>query len=125
MKIKRYEFIEKWLEALESGGYKQAPGFLRTEALGKPRYCCLGVACELANKLSTKVDYFEISDQKILPNTLARFMGIDSVGGLKEFIIHGHKEYGSLAELNDSGVKFKTIARIIREQLANKNFEKP
>lgn len=123
MKIKRSEFIEKWLEALESGEYKQGQGYLR-RLNGKPKYCCLGVACEVASKLSVRVDYFDVSNNKCLPESLAKFIGVDSIGGFKEHIKHGREEYSSLTHLNDSGVKFKTIAKIIREQLAKKNFEK-
>lgn len=35
-----------------------------------------------------------------------------------------YKQYRSLADLNDAGIKFKTIAKIIREQVVAKNFEK-
>jgi hypothetical protein len=37
------EFRDRWCAALRSGEYKQAFGFLHTDA----GYCCLGVACEV------------------------------------------------------------------------------
>lgn len=126
MKIKRSEFIEKWLEALESGEYKQTTGVLRREGDGNEefRYCCLGVACEVANKFS-KEDYFELSNGSVLPISLARFIGISEDGGFKNVVHHGGKSFMRLTYMNDSGVRFKTIARIIREQFAAGNFEKP
>lgn len=36
-----------WLEALRSGKYRQADGFLKVEREGKYFYCCLGVLCEV------------------------------------------------------------------------------
>lgn len=36
--------IERWVEALESGKYRQGRGYLNREG----RFCCLGVLCELA-----------------------------------------------------------------------------
>ena len=35
---------QKWVEALESGQYKQTKGYL---SKGNNRFCCLGVACDL------------------------------------------------------------------------------
>lgn len=124
MKIKRSEFIEKWLEALESGEYKQGKNYLRLSLNGEPEYCCLGVACDVANKLSLRVDYFDISDNKRLPESLANFIGVSRIGHFKELVRHRGEEHYSLTSLNDAGVRFKTIARIIREQLAKKNFGK-
>jgi hypothetical protein len=43
----------KWVEALRSGEYEQGASFLVQQpasAKGKPRYCCLGVLCDLAIK---------------------------------------------------------------------------
>jgi hypothetical protein len=38
------ELKRKWVEALRSGTYHQAVGFLRNE----DRFCCLGVLCQIA-----------------------------------------------------------------------------
>lgn len=44
------EFAEKWIEALESGEYKQGNGMLAIDTeLGEKQYCCLGVACRIVN----------------------------------------------------------------------------
>lgn len=42
------EWKEKWVNALRSGKYKQARGYLRT---GDNRFCCLGVLCDVSNKV--------------------------------------------------------------------------
>ena len=40
---------EAWCQALESGKYKQGWASLRT-GLNNPKYCCLGVLCDLGGK---------------------------------------------------------------------------
>lgn len=40
------ENIQKWVDALRNGQYRQSSHFLRTDK----GYCCLGVACDLAAK---------------------------------------------------------------------------
>jgi hypothetical protein len=121
MKIKRSEFIGEWIKALESGEYKQAKGVLRNE--NRDRFCCLGVACDVANKFS-RTNYFDMSDNLLLPESLANFIGIDEGGEFKEEIKYRGKNYSSLTNLNDEGITFPTIARIIREQLEKRNFSK-
>lgn len=118
--MKRKEFFELWIKALESGEYKQGRDYL----LRNEKYCCLGVACDLIiNTKSRKVGEIEL--ERVLPENVAYFLGIDDTGSFLTPITHIGEEYGSLAQLNDSGVKFKTIARIIREQLDAGNFAKP
>lgn len=57
---------QKWVEALESGMYKQGSGYLKMDNPYKPEgeqvtYCCLGVACELFNQLEpdNRLDYYK------------------------------------------------------------------
>lgn len=124
--MNKSEFIELRLQALESGEYKQCRGALRQDNDGEFRYCCLGVATHLANKFKVKnyggkTDLFEIADA-LLPASLARFLNIENDGSFKYRVLHRGESYGSLTALNDRGVRFKTIARTIREQLTAKNF---
>lgn len=37
----------RWLNALENGDYEQGLGSMRNDKKGRPRYCCMGVACEV------------------------------------------------------------------------------
>lgn len=121
--MKRQELIEKWLEALESGKYKQGVNRLvkNDEKYGH-RFCCLGVACDVAGlDIQDLVD----TDQSELPPRMTKRLGISGLGMFETNIRHHGKYYECLADLNDRNVKFKTIARIIREQLEAKNFKKP
>lgn len=121
--MKRKELIEKWADALESGEYKQTQGQLR---YGKHsiRYCCLGVVCDLVDHEKMETDW---NGSALLPKTVSSKLGMDDCGTFRKDIRlspHG-KYYTSLAHLNDSGVKFPVIARIIREQFEAKNFKNP
>lgn len=40
--------MRKWVAALRSGLYQQGFGALAKKVNGEKRYCCLGVACEVA-----------------------------------------------------------------------------
>lgn len=118
--MKRKDFFELWIKALESGEYRQGKEYL----LRNEKYCCLGVACDVAIKENAR-KVMEIEYEQVLPETMMYFLGIDDTGSFLTPITHRGVEYDSLAHLNDRGVKFKTIAKIIREQLAAGNFEKP
>jgi len=116
--MKRREFFELWIKALQSGEYKQTRGTL----VKNDKYCCLGVACSVAVEMGKKVNYY---DFVYLPDSMTKFLGIDEVGRFNTTVKYRGKDYKDLAELNDDGIKFKTIARIIEEQLAAGNFRKP
>ena len=45
--MKKSEFIDLWTQALESGKYKQGKAYLWTK---NNKYCCLGVACVIAQE---------------------------------------------------------------------------
>ena len=45
-----------WLEALRSGRYTQAQGYLTTITDGERRDCCLGVLCDVAIRAGLAVD---------------------------------------------------------------------
>lgn len=121
--MKRKELIEKWLEALESGAYKQGKSVL-AQVVDKDddvRYCCLGVLCNVYGmKMQPLID----ECAQLLPKSVAKRAGLEYVGAFIKAVRYRGRGYESLAELNDHGVTFKTIARIIREQLAKNNFEK-
>lgn len=125
--MKRAKFFEKWLEYLESGKHRQIQGRLRKEdGRGGVGYCCLGLACVVANETGARrVDEDVFKYNELLPGNMETLLGISSDGAFLEPVKHNGRYYRSLADLNDGGVRFKTIARIIREQLAAGNFEKP
>lgn len=106
------EKINLWLEALESGEYKQGVGLLSFEG----EYCCLGVLCEVAmkNGLGLEVETHANNEKwydgeaGVLPEIAKEWIGMKSNSG----------NYGKDKELtadNDNGKTFKQIARIIRK----------
>lgn len=49
------ENFQKWVDALRSGAYKQ--GFGRLYTAENDTYCCLGVACDLAERAGVDTNY--------------------------------------------------------------------
>jgi hypothetical protein len=126
--------MKKWVKALRSGKFKQGTGTLKQfNSKGQAQHCCLGVLCELYNSemkknkkktLSEKVYDNDIGfgytrfngSADCLPQNVRDWSGIASSYG---------KFYGGdtlpepLADLNDNGKKFKTIADIIEKNWEN------
>lgn len=83
--------LQLWVDALESGEYKQGVGALadRFNSSEEWQYCCLGVACEVAIKNGVAVTVTERSagmymtrrayddSSGILPISVADWYGID------------------------------------------------
>lgn len=132
-----------WIEALESGDFEQAMGTLRTEYVTvdrELRYCCLGVATELAvrNKVVSVVSSEDCWNQaeghehtlwcnqpndETLSEEIARWLGIGVVedGGEKysfdadpDLRLSGEYYGDSATGLNDGGSSFKYIAYRLR-----------
>lgn len=102
----------KWIAALESGEFKQTKGRLHNARSGG--FCCLGVACEISglgkwDKRANFVTREQVSYEE-LPYVVQSWLGLAKpLGGFNS---------NSLANINDEGKRFKTIARIIRENEA-------
>jgi hypothetical protein len=105
------EWKEKWVEALRSGNYEQGEGTLKNISDDGYEYCCLGVLCEIhpdvefrgtvaAIHKPTKDEY-----DIFLPSMFRNALNI-SCDDEKE-----------LANLNDGGYSFDTIAGWIEEYL--------
>lgn len=110
---------QAWVEALESGRYKQGAGWLCHTPAGKRTklYCCLGVACELFAKdhkiaLSTmhdgNINAFDGATE-LIPTRVQKWLGLRNNSGSSE-------SYYTLAEMNDEGISFKKIAKFIRSK---------
>lgn len=104
---------KKWVRALRSGKYKQGK---KTLATVDGKFCCLGVACELAIKdgvdiIKEKAPDGFLYDGKsgILPARVRKWLGLRSNVGT-------FGKDGDLSVLNDSGTRFKTIANIIESE---------
>lgn len=106
------ENATKLAAALRSGEFQQASGMLRTEK----GYCCLGVACELYAR-ETDVqwdrdydgDWLFLAEVSYLPTAVQEWLGFRGKRG-------EYREVRSLADHNDSGDTFATIADIIEAE---------
>lgn len=139
------EIMKKWIKALRSGKYKQGQGTLKQyNRKGEAQHCCLGVLCELYNQ-EMKKNKKKTLPEKIcnnnydfdngytrfgnktddLPKEVMKWSGINnSLGTIKkEETWFGNYKVSSssetLADLNDSGRKFKTISNIIEKNYEN------
>ena len=130
-----------WVKALRSGKYKQGENYLKQfNSKGQPRHCCLGVLCELYNDTMKKNHKRTISVEECnnepaldhgyvkfgnkdgsLPNIVRKWAGIKNEMGTFSYIAKDaygtFKTTESLADLNDSGKKFSTIASIIEKNV--------
>jgi len=121
----RNEFVNSWIAALNSGDYRQARDRL-VKGRKNPSYCCLGVACVVSNN-NGYVGGIDIYDNDLheggLPIPLAKKLNVTVSGSFIEHVEHNGVSFTSLIDLNDYGqARFKTIARVIREQWDAKNF---
>jgi hypothetical protein len=128
------DIAKKWVKALRSGKYKQGQSWLKQyDKKGQERHCCLGVLCELYNdemkkkhkkSLNSKiVDGCEAQrisfnkQEQGLPSVVKKWAGMkDSLG----YFVNTNREFSEcLADMNDIGVKFKTIANTIEKNIEN------
>lgn len=109
--------VQAWVAALRSGKYKQGQQRLRTD---DNRFCCLGVACELAVQagiITYKRDdqlgptYVETGwkDTALLPEVVRRWLGLTTNRG-------DMSEGPCLTHLNDHDATFNEIADLIESQ---------
>lgn len=123
------EFKEEWADALESGKYKQATGYLcEVERGKKPGFCCLGVAYDISEdahwilegeywegqstwRYGVPDQRFEKDDERAAMNTMNLPEWVSDDVNLTDFV------KSQLADANDSGATFKQLARMIREAL--------
>lgn len=133
------KIMKRWVKALRSGKFKQGKNALKQLTKdGEAKHCCLGVLCELYNQ-DRKKNHKKMAEIKInlwdpdfkygvvefdgncglLPDAVAEWAGIeDNRGEFKDFYA-AHTKYSGLADMNDEGVKFKTIANTIEQQWEN------
>ena len=110
--------MKKWVKALRSGEYPQVKGSMCKKLNdGRDGFCCLGVLtniyCEETGKGFDELfaSYYEtFSGDKLetgsVPAPVAKWAGLKQRSPLK----------GELADINDRGKRFKTIAKIIEER---------
>jgi len=138
----------EWVEALESGRYKQTKRYLHRKN-DEERFCCLGVACAISVAIVKKT-VIEESDggecvcydghDSILPpavQSLFGFFNADALmsesGERPEFAAYikeheistlENKRTTSLTKMNDTGSSFVEIAAFVRE-FPELTFKKP
>jgi|SRR4051812_9489018 hypothetical protein len=122
--------VTKWVEALESGEYKQTVGALYRTAdhEGDPAgHCCLGVLCDLAVKdgvIDPPVIKFDedrgmiatyAETSTFLPEKVMEWVGLDENNPWVDFERWGREVSDNLAILNDEEeASFEEIADILR-----------
>lgn len=118
--------VQKWIEALRSGEYKQGKFVLkrRIGAATEAEYCCLGVACDLyleANPGVLDVQTKEAGgstrtiydgETMVLPPKVQEWLNLKRPEGT--YI--GGTDHSSLIGLNDRGRSFEAIADIIERE---------
>lgn len=114
------EVRKLWVEALESGEYKQGREFLCQRGdYGEVSFCCLGVLCDLAIKKEVVdyrwrfhpyLNYAEVNNRSdFCPPEVQEWAGLMSFDG--EF--SGGK---SLADINDDSTDFSKVIEIIKSE---------
>jgi hypothetical protein len=126
------DVAKKWVKTLRSGKYKQGKSWLKQyNKKGQEQHCCLGVLCELYNQSMKKnhkksletrsVDGFESNfvyfgnQSQGLPKVVRQWAGVQTCLG--DF--NTDNDFFCLADLNDIGRKFNTIANIIEKNVEN------
>lgn len=112
------ENVRKWVDALRSGKYKQGLGALQI----LDNYCCLGVACSVAEKNNCKFPKTVINNQYIfgteekigiLPHEVRNWLELDNSS--PEIVYNTRKV--PLVCLNDvEKLSFNEIADLIEDQ---------
>lgn len=120
------ENLRRWVEALESGRYRQARHYLAVDTGNGWRHCALGVACQLAAD-DHAVDVEEIGDHgqtvrvfdsesDMLSATVADWLGCGVVIGVSDGpLFDVETTSGHVTELNDAGMTFAEIAAALRD----------
>lgn len=118
----KQNIMKRWVNALRSGKYKQGTGALRQETKTTPKFCCLGVLCDLHRK-EIGADY-SWSDSTycrkgrrletgVLPRVVMKWAGLkDRDPSLVDHYALVQDRY-TASDLNDNGKRFKTIAKLI------------
>jgi hypothetical protein len=108
----------KWVEALESGRFKQGTEVLHRVTPNGETLCCLGVACVLAiedgwpvEARQARGDVVYDGEREGLPELVRRWLGLRNGAGRRN---GDGGEHTFLTNDNDDGKSFAEIAQIIR-----------
>lgn len=127
------DIAELWVGTLRSGKYKQTEGYLKDTGVVKGKkeayHCCLGVLTDLYVKengcsqaTANKLFRYDPKDKRWngikLPGVVMEWSGVSSGSGylpkgeIPPALLEGVTG-GCLADLNDNGCNFDTIAEVI------------
>jgi len=100
--------LRRWVSALRSGQYQQGQGFMRKNG----KYCCLGVAMDLAiaNGVVCEPNWGSTST---IPDSVNAWFGIKGSGLNKKLFGDAAFYSSSPSYLNDHGTSFNEIANAI------------
>lgn len=115
------------VDALRSGEYKQGEGSLRRNLEGNPKFCCLGVACDIAKKngLEIKIlgdeeddnDVFYDEEGEFLPDSVRDWYGFVDMDPIVDTELHGKI---LATEANDTyELDFPAIAKAFEDEYLN------
>ena len=127
MTYKLNEKQQKWIDALRSGEYEQGQNCLQSHRAAGDRFCCLGVACKVAQEAGVKVstdDHDYLVGGTLHSQSWTReYFGFKN--GVGDFPKEGAQiakdgsaiagELSCLTELNDHGYTFEDIADFVEE----------
>lgn len=104
---------KKLVATLRSGKYRQAKEALRDGN----RFCCLGVACDISKIKEWHGEYY-MGESRVLPDKVKVWLGWSRDSGSlnkdRAVVLFPNRTYiNDLANLNDRGVSFNKIARVI------------
>jgi hypothetical protein len=121
--------IEALCVALESGDYEQRREYLRQDS----GFCCLGVACDLSKladwETSENGYYSYQKEHGVMPEAVRKYYGFQTNAGSfnRDFLSDDLRAEikaaisrvpDSLIDLNDAGLSFSVIAKVIRARPA-------
>ena len=127
------KLIREWVKALLGEGprkYKQGKSYLHIKGRGSnpenDRFCCLGVACDLLvrKKVLDPPTLESTYDKKVFEyygsNGVLPYAAITILGLTGN---DGSNNKNCLANMNDEGKKFSTIAKFIEKELETNEHE--
>lgn len=122
------KFVRDWIRALRSGSYEQGSSFLKRDG----RYCCLGVACEVAGLAEKEAASNKLVDTEPITTTADERIAVFSFFGhdsdthlpipLREMIDMDGAFQSRLTERNDEGSSFEEIADLIEQYYREKGY---
>lgn len=115
--------MEEWVEALESGAFQQAKETLAIKDDTGSMYCCLGVACELAERDGVAHDWYnDVVESETLPRPVQEWLGVNDTDPMVYTGWDRPRDTRTehLTTLNDGlAWTFPMIAKAIRETYLN------